>query len=122
MTIFDILGSILFNKQKSCFKTVDEEGVFSPFIVNRWISMYSPQLAILSNKINKYIGIFENKSDLYTLFYNVFPKVKQKRIQYFKKNKVEKKEDDLVPTIARNLELSQREIREYMAFSRKGLN
>jgi hypothetical protein len=111
MTIFDYIASILFNKKQNCLNSVDEESSFSPYIVNRWLSMYSPDLAIYSNIINKYLGVFENKRELYSLFVAVFPKVPSKRITYIKKKKKEKEEEDItLKQAALNLEMSQREI------------
>jgi len=117
MTIFDVIKDILFTKKQTCFNTVDEEGDFIPFLVNRWLSMYSSQVALTSNIINKYLGVFDNKKDLYSLFMALFPKVPAKKINYIKKIKENKddKELDTVSLIAKNKELSQREILDYIS-------
>jgi len=117
MTIFDAIRDILFTKIQTCFKTVDEESEFVPYLVNRWLSMYSPNVAITSNIINKYLGIFESKKELYALFMAVFPKVPNKKINYFKKNKENKenKSDEHITLLAKNYELSEREICEYVS-------
>jgi cytochrome oxidase Cu insertion factor (SCO1/SenC/PrrC family) len=117
MTIFDIIKDILFTKKQTCFITVDEEREFAPFLVNRWLSMYSPSVAQISNIINKYLGIFENKKDLYTFFMAIFPKVQNKKISYIKKNKEPKDNKDLetIALLAKNKELSQREIIDYIS-------
>jgi hypothetical protein len=117
MTIFDIIGDLLFTKRGNCLNTVDEESDFQPYIVNRWLSMYSTDTAKHSNILNKYLGIFENKKELYNLFKAVFPKVPYKKISYIKKIKEPKTEqDENIKLIAKNLELSEREISEYIAF------
>lgn len=117
MSIFDFITSTLFTKKKNCLNSVDEEGEFSPYMLNRWCSMYSPTVATFSNIINKYLGIFEEKKDLYSLFVAVMPKVSSRRISYIKKAKEEKKEENNdLKMIANNLELSQREISQYIAF------
>jgi hypothetical protein len=114
MTIFDFISGIIFTKKKDLFKAVDEELEFSPYLINRWISMYSPQTALLCNTINKYLGIFDNKSDLYSLFFCLFPQLPFKKIQYFKKVKQEAhKIDDMLVKIASSKELSLREIKLY---------
>jgi len=118
MTIFDFISDILFTKKKTCLKTVDEESEFIPYLVNRWISMYSPSQALNSNIINKYLGVFTNKTDLYSLFIAVFDKSAPKKIQYFKKQKDREKnktDDDSILLLAKNKELSTREIKEYIA-------
>jgi len=123
MTIFDFISSVLFTKKKSCLNSVDEESEFSPFMLNRWCSMYSTTTATFSNIINKYIGVFENKKDLYSLFVAVMPKVSSKRISYIKKVKEEKKDaNNDIEFLANNLELSKREIAEYIAFAEKTSN
>lgn len=120
MTIFDIIAGILFTKKNTCLSSIDEESSFSPYLINRWASMYSPKVALVSNTINKYLGIFDNKQDLYSLFAAVLPKVPSKRIQYFKKVKREADEkDENINLISKNLELSTREIEQYIAFLKK---
>lgn len=117
MTIFDFISSVLFTKKKNCLNTVDEEGEFSPYMLNRWCSMYSQTTATFSNIVNKYLGVFDNKKDLYNLFVAVMPKVSSRRISYIKKVKEEKKEENNdIEMLANNLELSQREINQYIAF------
>jgi hypothetical protein len=79
--------------------------------------MYSPVTATLSNVLNKYLGVFESKKDLYSLFVAVMPKVSSRRIAYIKKVKEEKKEENAdIEMVASNLELSKREINQYIAF------
>jgi hypothetical protein len=120
VTIFDIIASVLFKNKKNCLSSLDEESTFSPYLVNRWASMYSPQLAKEANILNKYLGIFENKLDLYNLFVAYYPKVSPKKIQYFKKiKKTGEEEDQTLALYAKNLELSKREITEYLAFLKK---
>jgi hypothetical protein len=116
VTIFDIIGDILFTK-KGILQTVDQESEFQPYIVNRWLSMYSPFVARHSNIIGKYYGVFESKKDLYNLFKAVFPKLPYKKITYIKKVKENKEDvDENIKLVARNLELSEREITQYIAF------
>ena len=116
MTIFDFISNIAYTKNKNCLNTVDEESEFQPFLVNRWLSMYSPSMAKLSNTLNKYIGIFESKKDLFSLFCATFPKVPAKKITYFKKNKEKKnvQDEEIITQISKNIELSKREIRNYI--------
>ena len=115
MTIFDYISDILFTKKKNLLNTVDEESEFTPFLVNRWLSMYSAGVAQDCNIINKYLSILDSKKDLYSLFHAVFIKQPSRKINYFKRTKSEKTEDDeLIQRIATSKELSQREIKEYL--------
>jgi hypothetical protein len=118
MTIFDFISSVLFTKEKTCLTSVDEESNFSPYMLNRWCSMYSKTTATFSNIINRYLGVFDDKKDLYSLFVAVMPKVSSKRISYIKKVKEDKKDENTdIAMLANNLELSKREINQYIAFS-----
>jgi len=123
MTIFDFISSVLFTKKKTCLNSVDEESDFSPYMLNRWCSMYSPPTAAVSNVLNKYLGVFESKQDLYSLFVAVMPRVSSRRIAYIKKIKEEKKEENSdIEMVASNLELSEREINQYIAFKQTLIN
>jgi len=115
MTIFDFISDVLFTKKKS-LSSVDEESDFSPFLLNRWISMYSPAQALISNTVNKYLSSFTNKSDLYSFFIAVFDKCPSKKIQYYKKIKSENNatNNENILLLAKNKELSTREIKEYI--------
>ena len=113
MTIFDYISSILFNKNKLTTATIDTENEFVPYLVNRWISMYSPSCAKLSNEINRYLSVL-NKSELYSLYMSLFGRVPNKKINYFKRQKDEEKDsEDLIKKVALARELSSREIKEY---------
>ena len=114
MTIFDFINDVLFTK-KNTMQSLDDESTFSPYMLNRWISMYSPAMAQDCNIINKYLGAFENKKDLFNLFIATFKKVPFKRINYIKKYKEEKKEEcEQLNLLAKSYELSKREIKQYL--------
>lgn len=116
-TIFDYVGSILYTKDASVFSNVDDESTFNPYMVNRWISMYSPEMANMVNQTtNKYVNIFNTKQEYFQFFVSVYPRLRQKRINYVKKAKAEKEKevDEKIPLIAKNLECSQREINNYL--------
>jgi len=87
-------------------------------MLNRWTSMYSPAVAQCSNVLNKYLSVFDNKRDLYSLFLAVMPKVPSRRIAYIKKIKEEKKDENTdIKLLANNFEISEREIKQYIAFN-----
>lgn len=117
MTIFDFINSLLFSKNKAGLTSQDQESAFLPYMVNRWASMYSPTVALKCNVLNKYHSLFDDKKMIYSLFLNILPKVKSKRINYIKKQKEKQTEaDNVLQLVAKNLELSQREIQQYIAF------
>lgn len=114
MSIFDFLKDILFLKTKKSLSNIDNESSFSPFMINRWASMYSNKVALYCNILNKYLGISQNKHDIFSLFSAVLPKVPQRKISYFKKTKAEANEDtSRIDLISKSLELSKREIENY---------
>ena len=120
MTIFDILNDILFTKKGNLLKNVDEESSFNNYMVNRWVSMYSPSLAIIINSTGNWLwSVFETKQDYYKFINTIIPRVSRKRIHYIKKVKPEDKPKELenVELLAKRLELSQREIKSYYEYS-----
>lgn len=111
MSIFTIINSILY-KEKDIPNNLEED--FSLYMVNRWISMYSPPLARMINNTSNLIGsIFETKEESYNFLYNIVPKVKRKKIEYFKKKKEDKKNLEMETLLAKSSELSLREILLY---------
>jgi hypothetical protein len=90
MTIFDVIGGILFTKKKDLLNNVDDARNMQPFLVNRWVSMHSPTEAkIINETVNRYGHVFEDKADLYKFLVNVLPQYRFKRIDYIKKKKNE---------------------------------
>lgn len=115
MTIFDILNDILFTKKGKLLQNIDDESAFNMYMINRWVSMYSPGMAtIINNTTNRLHSTFNTKDDYYRFINKVLPKVKRKHIPYIKKVKRDTPEDDEnLKIIAKRLELSQREIKSY---------
>lgn len=123
--IFDIIKSLLFNKRKIDINI--EDNTFTPYLINRWISMYSIELCYFINKTTNFNfkNIFgDSKEDIYNYFFNVIPKVPYKKIQFIKKNKKEinnedKELEEMINNYAINYELSKREIREYLKLQKE---
>jgi hypothetical protein len=114
-TIFNYIDSVLFTKQK-LNKLNEDETQFNLYMLNRWCSMYSPDMAhIINETTNKQKELFVLKQDQYNYIFNILPKVRKKRINYIKKIKIEEEQkDEHIPIIAKNLEISQREVNEYI--------
>jgi hypothetical protein len=112
-TIFNFIDSVLFTKKK--LNTINEgETQFNLYMLNRWCSMYSSDIAhIINETSNKYGKLFQTKEEQYQFVLNMFPKVKKKRINYIKKTKEEpKKEDNELALIAKAMEMSKRELEQ----------
>jgi len=113
MTIFDYISNILFTKKKFLSNNIDSENDFSPYLVNRWISMYSEKSAKEANILNQFLGCL-NKEELLILAHNLFTKMPSKKITYFKRKKEEEKKDnEIIKKVACVRELSVREITNY---------
>lgn len=113
MNIFEILSNIIVHK-KDCVIPVEEEGNYQFYLIDRWLSMHSPKFAqLVNNTTNKYWACL-TKEEMHKLLLNTIPKSRFKRINYIKKNKKEKtKQDEDIEMLAKNLELSRREVSMY---------
>jgi len=116
MTIFDYLNSILYSKNRIELNC-DEESQFNSFMMNRWISFYSPELSCYINETgNKHAHLFQDKQDQFNYYYTVIPKLKFKKINYIKKATKEAKEEEqpILPEF-----ISNREYKNYVEFNKK---
>jgi hypothetical protein len=115
MNFFDILRSLLFAKKTA--EDLCSEGLqqFTPYMVNRWISFYDNSKTIFINEtFNKFASLFEDKNEMYKLYFNLIPQSKFKKINYIKKKKETQDENPSVAVIAKNNMLSKREILQYI--------
>ena len=113
-TIFDYIAAALFFKNKEAMSSLDDEQAFNAYMLSRWVSMYSPELAVAVNETsNKYSSLFLTKRDQLNFFISVLPKTRFKKIEYVKKTKDNKqKKDDTSPLIAKTAEISLREVED----------
>ena len=100
-TIFDYINDVLFHKKGNKLDNIDDYGQYNPYMINRWLSMYSPSVATIINETNFLV--------------KVMPKQKPYRIRYIKKVKSEKDEtSEVISFLSESLEISKREIRYYI--------
>ena len=117
MNIFNYLSNILFTKRDKELKTLDQQSDYQPFLINRWCSMLNKQTCqIVNTTTNTMYQVFENKVDHYKFLHYIIPRERFKRINYIKKTKVEKSKDDDTKLLAKNLNLSCREISIYKQY------
>ena len=91
----------------------DDETQFNQYMINRWTSMYSSEIASFINETsNKFWNLFDNKQSQYSYFYNLLPRLKYKKIQYIKKTKKDKKKKEDEPILPEFL--SKREYKLYV--------
>ena len=112
MTIVEWINQILM--YKTPWENFDESDhkTFSPFIVNRWLSMDNDFLEII-NFFQKYsIGLLEPR-DTYKWYCDVLPKGKRFN-RYIKGKKQTKYEKELIEMVCKYFEVSKKECIEYI--------
>jgi hypothetical protein len=117
MTIFNWIDQILV--QKKSWESFDEseQKTFSPFIVNRWLSMDTDFIEIV-NFFQKYsIGLLKPK-EVYKWYCDVMPKGKRFN-KYIKGKKQMKYNKELINIVCKHLETSKRECIDYIELMSK---
>ena len=110
MTIIDWMNQLLIHKKNWNEFSEDEQKKFSPFIINRWLSMDKDFIEIV-NVFQKYaIGTLEPR-EVYKWYCDVLPR--GKRFNKYIKGKKDKKYDkELVDIIRKHFECSKLQIQE----------
>lgn len=112
MTIVDWINQLLIYKKNWSEFTEDEQKKFSPFIINRWLSMDKEFIEVV-NVFQKYaIGTLEPR-EVYKWYCDVLPKGKRFN-KYIKGKKNKKYDKELVSIISRHFECSKLHIKEYL--------
>lgn len=116
-TIFEHLSGI--KEKKVSWESLSEmdKKSFSPFIINRWLSM-NVELLELVNELQMYtIGQLSPK-EVYKLYLDVLPKRKTFD-KYIKGKKEGKYNDNLLIYLSRYFQVSKREVEDYLGFLSK---
>jgi|TARA_B100001079_G_C16057382_1_gene359812 hypothetical protein len=107
---FDFVTNILFEKSKIDIDITSTQ-LYSPYIVNRYITFADKSLVhLVNNSVNKYGSVFSINVDHYNFLHALIPKNKRKYINYTKKIKRDKKIYERVCSL---YELSHREVDLY---------
>lgn len=116
MNFFQLQNKLFYSKKDNAGYLDDEgEQAFVPFLLNRWLSFYSKDTPNFVNEtLNRYSNLFEDKQQQYRLYYNLIPRLKYKRISYIKKVKKQKEDDEYFELIAKNNNISVRELKLYV--------
>jgi len=119
MNVFDQLRDIITDKKNKLSEDCDIEKEFVPYMIQRWLSFYSPQFAQIVNQSSNVLWkAIDEKQMWYKLFTGIIPKSKNKSIRYIKKNKEEKSnvtiDKDMVKYLAERFELSEKEVKSYL--------
>ena len=115
MTIFDWINQMLVTKKHWNDFTEDEQKKFSPFIINRWLSMDIDFIEIV-NYFHA-IGTLEPR-EVYKWYCDILPK--GKRFNKYIKGKRDKKYDkELIDIITNHFECSKLQTKEYLGLIKK---
>ena len=117
MTIFNWINEILVSKKHWNEFTEDEQKKFSPFIINRWLSMDKDFIEIV-NYFQKYsIGTLEPR-EVYKWYCDMLPRGKRFN-KYIKGKKSKKYDKELINVLVKWFECSKLHIEEYLEFLSK---
>ena len=112
MTIFNWINEILVSKKHWDDFTEDEQKKFSPFIINRWLSMDKEFLEIV-NYFQKYsIGTLEPR-EVYKWYCDMLPKGKRFN-KYIKGKKDKKYNTELIDIMVQHFECSKSQVKDYL--------
>lgn len=120
--LFDLLDRLLHSKKQLNNNLGDE--TVHPYIVNRWISMYSTELCtVINNTGNWLYSVFETHDQYFKFLQKFIPRVATRRIHYIKKTKKQptdhKDQDNEIKVLSNNLELSTKEIKCLLEYERQ---
>ena len=112
MTIIDWMNQLLVHKKHWNDFTEDEQKKFSPFIINRWLSMDKDFLEIV-NFFQKYsIGTLEPR-EVYKWYCDMLPKGKRFN-KYIKGKKDKKYNTELIDIMVTHFECSKSQVKDYL--------
>ena len=112
MTIIDWMNQLLVHKKHWNDFTEDEQKKFSPFIINRWLSMDKDFIEIV-NVFQKYaIGTLEPR-EVYKWYCDILPKGKRFN-KYIKGKKDKKYNTELIDIMVTHFECSKSQVKDYL--------
>lgn len=111
-TIFQHLSGIKEKKESWASLSDMDKKSFSPFIINRWLSMNMGLLPIV-NILQKYTIGFLSARDVYKVYLDFLPKQKTFD-KYIKGSKSSKYNKDVLEYLSKWYGVSQREVTDYL--------
>ena len=113
-TIFDHLANITFKKVDwNTLSELDQKS-FSPYLINRWLSMNPDLIEIVDMSQQYTIGPL-SKKHVYQLYYDVLPKQKM-YTKYIKGKKAKEYNKDLLSMLTQHYQISKRDAKTYIDF------
>ena len=112
MTVIDWIKNILVHKKSWDSFDESEQKTFSPYIINRFLSMDKDFIEIV-NYFQKFsIGLLDNKY-IYNFYCNALPKGKRFN-KYIKAKKSIKHKDWLIDLVRNHFEISKKDTLDYL--------
>jgi hypothetical protein len=111
-TIFDFIAGVTDKKREWSKWSETDQKKFTPFIVNRWLSMRM-ELTELINEFQTYTIGQLSPRDTYRLYYDLLPTNKS-FAKYIKGKSEDRYEKDLVAQIAEHYQVSKSEASDYI--------
>ena len=111
-TIFDHIAGITHKKKPWDKLTEADQKSFSPYIINRWLSMH-PDLIETIDLLQRYTIGPLSKKHVYQLYYDILPNANV-RAKYIKGKKLSKYNKDLVKIIGEHYQIPKTEAEEYI--------
>jgi len=111
-TIFDHLANITNKKTPWSSLSEQDRKSFSPYLINRWLSMH-PELIEIINMFQQYTIGPLSKKHVYQLYHDILPKQKM-YAKYIKGKKMDKYNPDLVKFLADHLRCSKSDAEEFI--------
>lgn len=114
--IFDHLNNVSNYKDKNYFNSLTDSEVkdFNIYMLQRYVSMEKKYISFISF-IDKYAFTVLDKEMYHRMLLVTLPKEK-KFFNYIKKNKEKEKEELTIEYLAKKLETSKKEAKEYLLF------
>ena len=111
-TIFDHINHLTHKKKEWNQLSEADQKSFSPYIINRWLSMH-PDLIETIDLFQQYTIGPLSKKHVYQLYYDILPNANV-RAKYIKGKKVDKYNKDLVKYITDHYSINSQEAKEYI--------
>lgn len=116
--MFVHINRILYKTKPSEVSNVSDDTDFTPFMLQRWCSMYSSDIANLLNETsNRHWPALNTKEEWFNYLDAIIPQCKFKSYKYIKKKKDSEskaKDKESAAKVAAALEISSREVNQYI--------
>ena len=112
-TLFDHLANITWKKKPWSELSETDQKSFSPYLINRWLSMNINYIELVDMFQQYTIGTL-NKKHVYQLYFDFLPKQKSFN-KYIKGKKQDKYNKELVKLIANHYQVAKIEAEEYIS-------